>query len=812
MKRTFKILILLSFVAGLAVQACTKDTVVSAPEIRLSQDTLDVAETGGHITVTYSIVNPSEDFEMTASCEQEWIGSVDTSLDNVLAFDVAANTDTEGREAVVDLKYGDATASVVLKQQAHVPDPGDIPPFKITVKDIDIETAVAQIVPEDKSMTYTAMYMTAEEYDGYRTDDEVFEALVSYYWSVATDMGLSITDFLKGYALLTGEKTLNVKGLYPGKDYTLFAVGMSEKAEKTSSVVSQQFQAKPIEMNGATFDISYDIDGMTVVMSVSPSSDDIYYYYDALKKKDIENMDTSLEESLKEYFDEQIAYGMQVIGLTREEVMMEMLSKGDSSFEYTGLHASSTYVGVAVSVTLQGYLNSEMTKKEFETGSVEMSDNILTLGLSDIGVDRVTVSITTSNQDQYCMMLLPASTWPGLTPEEYLEKLEGTQALESHLANGDKSGMVKGLSANTEYYALLFGYQNGTATTDLVSETFTTLEDGNPEELKIRAEFTDVKSDSLTAVIIPTPENALYFSTLVESVYTESDVKDYIDYIAQMYISFGMAKDRADFLKQASVRGRQTVKYGSLYSSTEYRVAAIGIYPQSGEYATGVLFSESVWTTERVVSDATINLVADKYFDGDEVAEQYPQYSSGKGKAVIPVKVEVTGDVEKYFYHIFLNDLSDPEKDPDDALIAALTTQGGITVPEAIFYCEYDQPFTIVGVAKDKNGLYSKVFRKFVTYTKDGCSDVSEFVPIQTKSSAASSAVPGFRLHSDFALQGRGDAFLSPAGADLDLSPVAVTAAADCGEPQYWLKMSGKEVPAAPRKAPAKDECIVFVK
>lgn len=811
MKKIIAHLLFLSC-AVVLFHSCTKDPVVSAPEIRLSQDTLDVAEDGGRMVLTYSIVNPAEGIEMTASCEQEWIGKVDVSLENVIAFDVEANSDMTPREAVIDLEYGDATASVVVKQHAHEPDPGEIPPFKISIGSIDIETAVATVVPEDKNMTYTAMYMTSEEYGSYADEDEVFDALVSYYWSVATDMGLTITDFLKGYALVKGEKTMNVNGLYPGNSYCLFVVGMNDMAEKTSTIVSQEFQAKPIEMNGATFDISYDIDGLTVVMNVSPSSDDIYYYYDALKKKDIENMDMTLEESLKEFFDQQIAYGMQAMGLTREETMQKILYKGDSSFEYTDLHASSTYVGVAVSVTLQGYLNSEMTKKEFETGTVEMSDNELSLGLSDIGVDRVTISITTSNEDQYCMMIMPTSTWPGLTPEEYLEKLEGTQALESHLAAGDKSGTVKGLSANTEYYVLLFGYQNGTATTDLVSETFTTLEDGNPEELQIRAEFSDVKSDSLTAVIIPTPENALYFSTLVDADYTESDVKDYIDYVAQMYVSFGVVKDRADFLKQASARGRQTIKYGQLYSETEYRIAAIGVYPQTGEYATGVLFSESVRTEKRVVSDVTIDLVSEKYFDGDEVAAEYPQYANGKGMAVIPVKAEVEGNVDKYYYHIFLNDLTDPEKDPDDALIAALTTQGGITVPEAIFYCEYDKPFTIVGVAKDKNGLYSKVFRKFVTYTKDGCSDVSEFVPIQTKSSAASSAVPGFRLHSDFALQGRGDAFLSPAGADPDLSPVAVTAAADCGEPQYWLKMSGKEVPAAPRKAPAKDECIVFVK
>lgn len=737
MKKVSKTLIFTTMLAGLFLQACTKDPVEQNSEIRLSQDTVEVPQEGGRFTQTYSILNPSDAFEMSASCPETWVTDLDVSIDNVLTFTVQANPNEQVREAVITLEYGQAQASLTVRQQAYEPDPSEGPAFEISVSDIDIETAISTIVPKDESMTYAAMCMPAEDFAGYGSDDKVYEALVDYYWSVATDMGLPVSDFLKTYVLLQGEQTKRINGLYPGVEYHVLAVGMDEKAKQTSAMVNAKFQAKPIEMNGATFDLSYDIDGMSVVMNVKPSSNDIYYYYDALKKSDIENMDMSLEESLKEYFDAQIEYGMQVVGLTREEVMKEMLSKGESSFEYTNLHASTTYVGVAVSVTLQGYLNSEMTKKEFETGSIGMSDNKLTLELSDIGVDRVTIDIKTTNEDQYCMMVMPTSTWPGLTPQEYLDKIVGSPNLESHLATGDKKGTVKGLSADTEYYVLLFGYSNGTATTELVSETFTTLEEGDPEQLSIKAEFTGIKSDSLTATIIPTPENALYFSTLVEASYTEDDVFDYIDYMAQMYVSFGMAKDRDDFLKQVSVRGSQTITYGKLYSDTEYRVAAVGIYAQTGKYATGVLFSESVRTAPRVVSDATINLVADKYFNGDEVAAEYPQYAMGKGKAVIPVKAEVSGNVQKYFYHIFLNDLSDPASAPDDALIQVLTTQGGVTAPESIFYCEYDKPFTIVGVAKGTDGNYGKVYRKFVTYSKDGCSDISEFVPLQQQKAAA---------------------------------------------------------------------------
>lgn len=724
--KNLKILISL-FLPLLLLFSCEVEENSVLPEIRLSHDILEVSGEGGNLTLTYSILNPSDVLSMTASCPDSWV-KTDVSIENVLSVKVEANQMTEPRETVVSLKYGDAVAEFMVKQQAHEEDPEEVEPFEIEILDVDIETAVVTISPEDETLSYAALCMPAEVYEEFDSEDEVFEAVVGSYWEAATDMGVSISDFLNNYVLQQGEQTKNVNGLYPGSEYYVLAVGMDESATKTTSLVSCKFQSKAIEMNGATFDLSYTIDGVNVIMNVKPSSDEIYYYYAPLKKSDIENMEMSLEESLKEYFDVQIAYGMQVIGMSREEVMMELLSKGESSFEFKELHASSTYVGVAVSVTLQGYLNSEMTRKEFETGNVEMSDNQLTLKVSEIGVDRVNIDITASNDDQYCMMIMPTSTWPGLSPEEYLEKIEGSQSLESHLATGNMSGTVKGLSSDTEYYVLLFGYQNGTATTELVSETFTTQEDGNPEQLTIKAEFSDVLSNSLTARIIPEPDNALYFSALVNGSFDEDDVRDYIDDIAQMYVSMGMAKDRADFLKQMSVRGIQEAEYTKLYAGTEYKVAAIGVYPETGEYATDVLFSESVRTESRIMSDVTIDLVSDKYFDGDEVVAQYPEYSAGKGMAVVPVKVNVTGDVEKYYYHIFLNDITDPTLHPDDAIINALTTQGGITIPETIFYCEYNKPVTIVGVAKGKDGNYGNVYRKCITFSKDGCSDVSEFV------------------------------------------------------------------------------------
>ena len=126
-----------------------------------------------------------------------------------------------------------------------------------------------------------------------------------------------------------------IRGLYPGSWYYAIAVGMDDGGNRTTSFVTEKFQAAPIEMNGATFTMSWD--GDRKEMTVTPSTDDIRYFYGALKQSEIDNMDMSLEESLKSYFDEEIAYGLKM-GFTREETMDGLLSQGKAIFDSERLH------------------------------------------------------------------------------------------------------------------------------------------------------------------------------------------------------------------------------------------------------------------------------------------------------------------------------------------------------------------------------------------------------------------------------------------------------------------------------------------
>lgn len=84
-----------------------------APEIVVTSE-LTVNFDGGAQSIEYSIENPKEGVELTATCDDEWISNIAVAAD-VITFDVAANEDIM-RQATLVLTYGAVTAEVTIAQ------------------------------------------------------------------------------------------------------------------------------------------------------------------------------------------------------------------------------------------------------------------------------------------------------------------------------------------------------------------------------------------------------------------------------------------------------------------------------------------------------------------------------------------------------------------------------------------------------------------------------------------------------------------------------------------------------------------------
>lgn len=729
--KKFYNLFALTLLCMISIVSCVKEEIQhEIPRLSLSRDSLVVDAAEKSYSITYSIVHPVSDGIVQAESDAKWI-TVESVSDNVLRLHVDANED-DRRNAVVNLYYPDintlASSLEVVQDSLVVPEvPDDNLLFDIVVEDKGYEGGLISFTPQDELIEFFIANISVEEYQALGgTDEALFDKLSSDCWSNALKSGRPIDEYMNEFALRKGYQCEPFGGLYPGKNYYAVAVGMDCEAKQTTELVKQEWSTTPVEMNGATFDCGFVFKQRDVQITVTPSSDELYYFFDCIRKVDAENLGMTIEESIKSLIDEKIAY-LQEFGISREEILTNMLNKGKKEFTYSNLNASTTYLAVAVSVNMYGYLDSETDIEEFNTEySVDMSDNKLQLNVPYVGVDCISVNVKTSNADPYCLVCVSTSTYPGLSPEECVEKLEGSSVLNACIHNGDISGTITKLNKNTEYYLLLFGYENGCVTTDLIAETVVTKNEGDPSSLAFNFSFTDVTENSLVAKVNPTPDNAKYVTTIVDAYFTEDDVYDYIEESASLN---GVSP--VVFLKQISVRGPQETKFEILYPDTQYKVFAIGVNGDTGQYATEVFFSEIIKTSQRTVSDTRITFEDNKYFNGAEVAELYPYHATASDRAIFPIKAIVTGDVEKYSYMLYVGDMSDEEIYPDYGFINDFAAYGSINnIERYIFYCNYDQAYTLIGVTKDSKGYYSEVYRKVIVCEEDGCSPVEEFVPI----------------------------------------------------------------------------------
>jgi hypothetical protein len=113
MKRLLYILI----AAPLFFAACETTTTPAEENATLtitSGETMEVNHEGGSFEITYTLEGAKEGAKPTVACNAEWIS--DITIDETIAFNVAANENNDVRFAPMLVKYGDIEKSIMIKQ------------------------------------------------------------------------------------------------------------------------------------------------------------------------------------------------------------------------------------------------------------------------------------------------------------------------------------------------------------------------------------------------------------------------------------------------------------------------------------------------------------------------------------------------------------------------------------------------------------------------------------------------------------------------------------------------------------------------
>lgn len=589
---------ILAALAAVTVQGCKQDE-SHVTELNLQSETLEVAPEGGIATMTYTINNPVEGAAVEALSSSEWLHDFDCSTDNEINFTVDENPEVgQTRTAKVVVSYNNGA---IEKEFSVIQGEGvEKVPFDIDITEVGLDYAIATITPLDQEITWHAL--TYEKWyldENFETLTDAIEKFLQDYRQIASLAGMDFETFMATQVLVTGTKTMKFDQLVVGEEQYILAVGLDEQGNILSEGVLEPFTTESIEMTDVTFDLSIDINGPNVTLNTTPSDNNIRYYTDIKLKSD-----WGESPAIQKWIQTLIWRG-SVIEKSREEVINEISSYGQVSKQFT-LNANSEYYAFAVAITDEGIICSESEITEFITEDIQHSDNTFEIEINKIGADYVNFNINPSNNDKYTYAVTPVSDWVGKTDDEYLQEYVLNNQLSltvlSRYGKGENLEYVA-LNPETDYYIFVFGYEQNIITTAVTKLPFTTINTDNPEELSFEFHTSNISPTSVDVKIIGTPDQALYYWDIVDASATQEEAKDILEGRIQRWLDIGRATDRVSIFKELGATGtiKETVTYYNFgYSyiepGKEYKLYAVGIYDETGEYATEFYFSEPFTT------------------------------------------------------------------------------------------------------------------------------------------------------------------------------------------------------------------------
>ena len=501
---------------------------------------------------------------------------------------------------------------------------------------------------------------------------------------------------------------------------------------KDSIVITQSGEAVDVEIS---IDFDFEINGPFVRMTTTPTPENIRYYAWYYSVKGMEtalaqspgvSIEMYLEKVIEVDISEAIYYGAYA-GYSAEQAVAEITLVG-TSYQDFELNGDTEFYAFACAVNNQGALISDLVYTTFKTGKVEPSDNVLTLSDVKVNTDRVAYNVNASNMDQYATIVLPAADVENLSDDEFIAMFNNIDGYVSYLNFGSCSKEYLLHMEDTDYYIYYFGYEYGMATTEIKREKIHTGKYDPNAKPAFELTLDKVTHYRVKASIDVEPETSLYYIDVCGVDETADELKETIREAAQWYVDNGYYNNIAMCYRIVGSKGSQQHEFTGLYPETEYRVYAFGIDEQTGEFNSDVIFSEVFTTPATKVSDSYITINTDKYFDGYDILDLYPnEFGDADGWAVLPLEVEIHGDVVDYYYDVYVGDVTDTTYPTDDEIILDLVQYGKKNEPITYSYCYFNEVLTLIYFSKDSDDNNSAVTRVSLYLDPENCTDVSEF-------------------------------------------------------------------------------------
>lgn len=490
--------------------------------------------------------------------------------------------------------------------------------------------------------------------------------------------------------------------------------------------------------NQLTFKVSVsNITPTTAEITVSPSNETKSYFSDIVT-------DADWLESQKHGFDDYLQYFIEVVmmeqqEMTREEAVKAITSYGNDAYTARGLEPGAKYWAVAVGIDADGHTTTKPTAEAFTAQTAPESTNTFEIATTAITQTGASITVTPSNSDVYFLDVLSAdiqSQVPtGTDYQKYLiDRYFGWGMLDMYLHEGPFTYEAKELNPGWEYQIAVFGCEQGFPTTPIKTETFKTLEGGDPQTFDVQFECTLSSVVASKFSTVPSADDVVYiFDLISEEDYQafgenieegmkkvlESKIKDYM----------GTTGLHAEAVSMLAATGPVEFER-NLQTGDQLRMWAVAI-DQKGVPVAPFIISETYTVEENTAALAEVSIDSYAWYDGAELAQLDPINFAGFEKyAVLLLKVSHNDKAAHWWTGCFMGDLSNPDEYSDRSIINNLVTYGIPEFKDAVdqLLAVYWDENTICGVAADAEGNYGPVIRQMVNLTKEGASPAGELI------------------------------------------------------------------------------------
>lgn len=499
---------------------------------------------------------------------------------------------------------------------------------------------------------------------------------------------------------------------------------------------------------GMSWVFDVQIENWEVTLNVTPSDDAQAYFADIQYYDVYEQMGLTPKEFAESVVADMIAFYGEAAGMTPEEVIAGMSIYGPASKPYGVIMPGTKYIAFAFALSEAGEVVSDVKIENFETPPADPSDNRISIRVDNVTARTADVYYTTTNSDVYLYYLydvVPAAEIEGMTDEQAMTHIISNWGgyINYALTSGDHLYEAEYLEPGTDYVAVGFGYDVLTYTTALTKVAFHTDEPGDPAACEFGFRFESSGPGTVLVSVDPSDETVRYFWNLYDASASVDDIKALIEESIRTNTENGYYADVFEYWQNESSIGKDSYLFVGLDPDKTYRAAAVALDLKTGGFG-GEFYLSDVYPEESA-GELSIELVYDKYFDGDQAAELGGEYASFAGKALVPVSVRVNG-AGSYRWAVTTY--------PEDYTSASDKSFWSTLSWEEIFYedepaaniaLDWDVDYTLVAMVRNDAGDAYKRFVQEVRFTKQGASPIGELTPSAQPAPLCAAPLTGFR-------------------------------------------------------------------